>query len=109
MDRFVKTVVDRARHVAITNGFKRYLHRPELVVSGTSVGAAYHAAIATPSHLICLRNELYRRPVTDSAESEMVIKAFAFKRSITVKSTFVASGYSLGFGSKEKIGRRRGA
>jgi hypothetical protein len=46
------------------------------------INHTYAAAIITPSHLIFFRGEEYRRLSTDSPESEMVTKAFAFKRSI---------------------------
>lgn len=70
---------------------------------------SYHAAMATPFHLTCLRSELCNLPATDSAELEMVIKALAFRRSIAVKNRLVAKGCSLGLGSKANIGSKRGA
>lgn len=73
--RFVNAVVDRPRQDASTNGLKRY-----------------HAAIEAPSHRICLRKLLWNLPVTDSPESEIVINALAFCKSIAVYKRPVASG-----------------
>lgn len=41
----------------------------------------YPAAIDIPSHRIFFRGDVYSLDVTDSAELDMLIRAFAFKRS----------------------------
>lgn len=69
----------------------------------------YHAATSIPSHRICLRSALYNLPDTAWFESDIVTNAFAFTRSMIAKNNVVGRGYSLEFGSNEKIGRRRGA
>lgn len=77
----VKTLVDRPRHVAIVNGLKRNL-ASQIRYSTRRDIAYYHAATETPSHLICFRNAENNLPETACPESEIVIKAFAFIRSI---------------------------
>jgi hypothetical protein len=52
---------------------------------------------------------LWNLPVTDSAESDIVIKALAFRRSTTVYRMLVAKGYFCEFGRRANIGRRSGA
>lgn len=84
IERLAKILVDRPRQVAIVNGLNRYLGtgytRPT-----TKSGRVerYPAAIKTPSHLIFFRVVVCSLPETDSAEFEIVIKALAFRRSIS--------------------------
>jgi hypothetical protein len=52
---------------------------------------------------------LWNLPVTDSADSEIVIKALALRRSTAVNKRLVAKGYLCEFGRRANIGRRNGA
>lgn len=78
----VKTLVDRAKQVAMVKGLNKNLFQ----VSGSYFTlvfshSTYQAAMETPSHRMCFRMAECSRVCTDWPDSEMVINACAFTRS----------------------------
>lgn len=78
----VKTLVDRAKQVAMVKGLNKNLLLIRSPYFPTvSSDSAYQAAMDTPSHRICFRIAECSRVCTDWPDSEMVINACAFTRS----------------------------
>lgn len=75
------TLVDRPKHAAIVKGLNRNLACQRVAV--TQVFCSYHAAIEVPFHLIFFRKAEYSLLDTDCPESDMVINALAFTKSIS--------------------------
>jgi hypothetical protein len=108
MNMFVRAEVERARHVRTVNGLKRKLPK----VNTTSVDVldvSYPAAMALLLHRRSFLEDANSLETAADPLWATCANAYALKRSTTVKTMFVASGWYDGFGSSEKSGRRRGA